>query len=86
MTRTATCTDGRQRTFTYDGEYLIPYAVTEKAKRELFKEFPRMKACVLYTEIVIDSGSRFEMSWVFRSWCATTTDKLGIKTGSSLLP
>lgn len=66
MTRTATCTDGRQRTFTYNGdagEYLIPYAVTENNKRELFKGFPRMKACVLYTTIVVDSGSRIEMSW-----------------------
>ena len=63
MTRTATCTDGRTRTFTYNGEYLIPYAVTEKDKQELFKGFPHTKACVLYTEIVEDRGSRFEMSW-----------------------
>lgn len=64
MTRTAICTDGKQRTFTYNGDdYLIPYAVTEKTKRELFKGFHRMKACVLYTEIVVDRGSRIEMSW-----------------------
>lgn len=64
MTRTATCTDGKTRTFTYNGDdYLIPYAVTEKDKQELFEGFPRMKACVLYTEIVVDRGSRIGMRY-----------------------
>ena len=81
MTRTATCTDRKQRTFTYNGEYLIPYAVTEKAKRELFKGFPRMKACVLYTEIVVDRGSRFEMSWGVPQLVRYNNGQVGYQNG-----
>lgn len=82
MTRTATCTDGKQRTFKYDGDdYLIPYAVTENAKRELFKGFPRMKACVLYTKIVIDSGFRSEMSYGSPCLVSYNNGQVGYQNG-----
>ena len=64
MKRTATCTDGKTRTFTYNGgTYYIPYGISDEDKKELFKDFPNAKACVLYTEIVVDRVSRSEMRY-----------------------
>ena len=81
MIRKATCTDGITRTFTYNGEYLIPYAITEKDKRELFKGFPRMKACVLYTKIVVDRGSRVEMSYGSPCLVSYNNGQVGYQNG-----
>lgn len=82
MVRKATCTDGITRTFTYNGgTYYIPYGISNEDKKDLFKDFPNAKACVLYTEIVVDRGSRVETHYGIPCLIEYNNGQVGYQNG-----